>query len=507
MARYLALDWDTSEAHVAVVRTGSGKPQIEQAFSVSFPPQQVGTAVTEIDVGKWIAKEISSRKLNGIDTLIAIGRSNVEMRMLTIPPAPDDELPDLVRFQAQGHFSALGNDWTLDYLPISGKEYEQRQMLAAGISPQSIGQIHKSCETAQLQPRKLLLRACAAAALLKRQSQHAARGVQLMVDLLNVEADLTVLIDGEVVFMRTVRLPVNKRLSVPAIALASEIRRTIAAAHGFLDKQRVESVLLFGTSSMDTELHVALQESISLPVQLCDPFEHLALSGNLKSQCPDPGGFAPLLGALLDEADKQPHAIDFLHPRKKSEPPSHRRLAISIGATAALLVLALISALGWQIFALDNTIAQRRKQSANLDKAVESAKQRVDEVKTIDTWALNEVIWLKQLAMMSGRFPAPEAVRVSRFDALTRRGGGGEIVLNGFVDEHDTILQMENDLRDAAHRVVGTGGQVDESDSAYPWRFKERVLLAPVDPLDRPTPTTSTKAYNKDVSHPVRTDQ
>ena len=504
MTRYLALDWDTSEAHVAVLRTGSGKPQIEQAFSVSFPPQQMGTAVAEIDVGKWIASEISSRKLSGIDTLVAIGRSNVEMRMLTIPPAPDDELPDLVRFQAQGHFSALGNDWTLDYLPISGKENEQRQMLAAGISPQSISQIHKSCETAQLQPRKLLLRSCAAASLLKRHNSYAATGVHLMVDLLNVEGDLTVLIDGEVVFMRTVRLPVDKRLNVPDIALASEIRRTIAAAHGFLDKQRVESVFLFGTSSRHTKLYDALRESIGLPVHLCDPYEHLVLSDNLKSQCPDPGGFAPLLGALLDEAGEQPHAIDFLHPRKKSEPPSPRRLAISLGAAAALLVLALISAIGWQIFTLDHIIAQQKKQSANLDTALESAKTRINEVNTIDAWTLNEVVWLKQLAELSERFPAPEAARVSRFDAHTRRGGGGEIVLNGFVDEHDTISQMENDLRDAAHRVIGTGGQVDESDSAYPWRFKERVLLAPVAPSDRPS---STEADKNDVSLPVRTDQ
>jgi len=72
------------------------------------------------------------------------------------------------------------------------------------------------------------------------------------------------------------------------------------------------------------------------------------------------------------------------------------------------------------------------------------------------------------------------------------------------VDEHDTISQMENDLRDAAHRVIGTGGQVDESDSAYPWRFKERVLLAPVAPSDRPS---STEADKNDVSLPVRTDQ
>ena len=112
-------------------------------------------------------------------------------------------------------------------------------------------------------------------------------------------------------------------------------------------------------------------------MHLCDPYEHLVLSDNLKSQCPDPGGFAPLLGALLDEASEQPHAIDFLHPRKKSEPPSPRRLAISLGAAAALLVLALISAIGWQIFTLDHIIAQQRKQSANLDTAVESAKTQI----------------------------------------------------------------------------------------------------------------------------------
>jgi Tfp pilus assembly PilM family ATPase len=490
MARYLALEWDSCEARVAVARTGGREPQIEQVFTVPIAPREMEAAFSEIEIGEWIAKEIASRKLTGLDALVAIGRGNVELRMLTVPPAPDDELPDLVRFQAQSHFSALGDDWALDYLPVTGDENEQRHVLAAGISPEAIDQVRKACETAQLRPRKLLLRSCAAASLLKRHSSGSSAGIQLMVDLLAIEADLTVLMDGEAVFMRTVRLPGEKGSDETARALGGEIRRTMAAANSILGDRRVESVVLFGTSAMYAALCDALEHSVELPVQLCDPFEQVALPRKLKSECPDPGGFAPLLGALLDEVDEQPHAIDFLHPRKTAEPPSRRQLVVSIAAVAAIAILLLVGFFWWQIADLDGQIAVRKKQSAELNKVVEAAKARISEVDKIDAWARNEVIWLKQLAEISERLPGAEAVRVSRFGAVPQRVGGGEMDLDGFVDQHDTILQMESALRDAAHRVIGSGGEEDDLDPAYPWRFKERVLLEPIDPIDRPKSET-----------------
>lgn len=486
MARYLALEWDSCEARVVVARSGVGEPQIEQVFTVSVAAPEMEKTLSEVDIGERIAKEISSRKLAGLDALVAIGRGNVELRMLTIPPAPEDELPELVRFQAQSHFSALGDDWSLDFLPVTGNENEQRHVLAAGISPQAIKQIQAACETAQLRPRKLLLRSCAAASLLKRHLDGRSADTQLMVDLLTVEADLTVLMDGEAVFMRTVRLPGKEGSDETAQALAGEIRRTMAAAHSLLGERRIENVVLFGTDSMYATLREALQQSINLPVQLCDPFDQVTLPRKLKSQCPDPGGFAPLLGALLDEEDERPHAIDFLHPRKKAEPPNRRQQAVSIVVAVAVLMLVVISLIWWKISSLDQQISIRKQDSADLDEAIKSANVRIDEVETIDAWARNEVIWLEQLAELSERFPKPEQAIVERFSSRTRREGGGEIVLDGFVDEHNTISELESSLRDAAHRVIGTGGQHEKPETAYPWQFKETLLLSPLDPLDRP---------------------
>jgi Tfp pilus assembly PilM family ATPase len=492
MPKYIALEWDLFEARIAVARFSGREVQIEDAFTVPVAPRESDSTFADLDVGGLLASALASRKLGGGDALVTIGRGHVELRVLTLPPAPDDELPDLVRFQAQGHFSALGDDWSLDFLPVSGRENEQRHVLAAGMSPRAIAQIQQACETAQLRPRKLILRSCAAASLLSRRGPSA--GIRLIVDLPAVDADLTVLMDGAVVFMRSVRLPGDKGSDEYAEALAGEIRRTTAAAHNQLGGRRVEEVVLFGVAAKDEPLRAGLQASIGLPVQVCDPFEQLSVSPALRSRLPDPRGFAPLLGALLDEADERPHAIDFLHPRKRAEPPSRRRLVIGVAAALAAVMLILAATIVWQLAGLESDIRTLQQRSAELDPAVETAKKQVADVDAIDAWASGEVLWIDALAELSQRFPDAEAAIVSRFVAGTRRDGGGEIVLDCGADEQDTIADLENSLRDAAHRVTGSGGQFDDRDAAYPWRFKERIVLSAADPVERPAPVEAVVA-------------
>lgn len=499
MPRYIALEWDTSQARVAVARVGGREVVVEDAFTVEIAPRTPETAADEIDVGQWLASELSARKLTSLDALVTIGRGDVELRMLTLPPAPDDELPELVRFQAQSHFSALGDDWALDFLPVSGDQHQQRHVLAAGMSPLAMTRIGQACESAQLRPRRFVLGSCAAASLLHRESGQAA-GVRLTVDLLPVGSDLTVLMDGAVVFMRSVRLPGERNSAEHAEALAGEIRRTMTAAHNHLSNRRVEEVILFGVPAHDEPVRSGLQHAIDLPVRLCDPFDCVPLGEKLRVQRPDPSGFAPLLGALLDEAGERRHAIDFLHPRKKPQPPSRRRLVIGVAAAVAAIVLVIAGIVGWQILGQESEITSLEKQSAALDERVAVAKANAAKVDKIDNWARNEVIWIRVLAELSQRFPEPEAARVSRFVAGTRREGGGELVLDGLVDSQNTIADLENAIRDDVHRVIGSGGQYDDADADYPWRFKERILLNVLDPIDRPETVLAAPASGADES-------
>ena len=48
-----------------------------------------------------------------------------------MPPAPDNELPDLIRFQAMREFGAMQSDWPLDFIPLDSDPEQPRSVLAA----------------------------------------------------------------------------------------------------------------------------------------------------------------------------------------------------------------------------------------------------------------------------------------------------------------------------------------------------------------------------------------
>src|SRR5688572_14023450 len=98
--RLLALEWDGSEARIAVATQRGRKVVVEQAFSVPFEAK--GDLPTDdAEPGRLIAAALASRKIGRVETLVAIGRASIELKRLTLPPAPDEDLPSLVRFQAR----------------------------------------------------------------------------------------------------------------------------------------------------------------------------------------------------------------------------------------------------------------------------------------------------------------------------------------------------------------------------------------------------------------------
>src|SRR5262249_24519438 len=227
---------------VAVADVRRGSVVLEQAFAVALPNVRAGgnpvaetagpTSMSgEHDlgaIGRRINEALTARGIRRGRTLVAVGRANIELKNLTLPPAPPDELPELVRFQAEREFNTLADNWPLDFIPLPGESGEALTVLAAAISPELVGEIQITCEAANLNPSRLILRPCAAASLLSRVRPAHQQELRLMVDLLTEETDLTVLAGDSVVFMRTARLPVEAFQNDPIRALLPEIRRTIA---------------------------------------------------------------------------------------------------------------------------------------------------------------------------------------------------------------------------------------------------------------------------------------
>ena len=119
MPQLFALEWDSREIRIMVASGHGRQVVIEQAFSV---PCEVESAAADAakQIGRRIAAELDARSLGRGEAVVAVGRGSIELRQLQLPPAPDEDLPELVAFNAAREFNELDDKWLLDFIPIGG---------------------------------------------------------------------------------------------------------------------------------------------------------------------------------------------------------------------------------------------------------------------------------------------------------------------------------------------------------------------------------------------------
>jgi Tfp pilus assembly PilM family ATPase len=479
MTRLLALEWNDSEARAAVASSRGDRVVFEQAFTIELKPA-LGEADAENGIGSQLVAALAARRVGRLDALVAVGRSSVELRQMSLPPVPDEELPELVRFQALREFGLLEEDWPLDYLPLDEDPAQARNVLAAAVSPRVVEEIRQGCETAGVKLLRLALRPASAASLVLRRPVESGAEVRLLVDLLPEEADLTVLIGHKLVFVRCARLSGDPLES--AQALVSEIRLTMAASHNQLAGKRVEQIVLFGGGSQHAALARTIGEQLATPTVLFDPFDGVALDDELRRSLPEPRGrFASLLGMLESELAGQPQAFDFLHPRRRPEPPSRRNTYVLAGLAAGLLVL-LALMFSWSQQSSERDAFRRlQDESKSLDKKVVQAGKLEKTAAEIDKWLGEEVVWLDEFRWLSEKFPSAEDSMLTQL----KMGIGSdqaEMTLDGLARNVDAVTKLDRGLLDDRHRMAGKTKGEHEKGKSYNIQFRSSLIVTPRKP-------------------------
>jgi Tfp pilus assembly PilM family ATPase len=480
MSKLLALEWDAREARLVVARVSGKSVEVEQAFAVPLTAgaeTATDAATAEAGSSEWGAKLAAAcreRNLGRCQALVAVPRGKIELRLLQVPPAPDEELPEMVRFQALRQFTSLGEDWPLDFIQLQSADPQQVRVLAAAVSPAVVDEVRQVCEALDSPPTSLVLRPFAAASFYSRYV--AADRCRLMVELFAEEADLNVVAAGQVLLLRSVRLPSHDRDA----ALVGEIRRTLAAARNQLGDQAVETVMLLGGDAELGSLPGVLRDQLALDVEAFDPLDRASLTAEARRGLADRSGrFAALLGMVYDEAEGRRHGIDFLNPRQRPQPPNRGRRYAVVGAAAAGLLLVLAGLIAWQIQGYSRRLSGLQTESKNLDDPVKQAQKLKAEVEVIDVFEAGDVNWLDQLHELSQEFPIAADAVVDTATFSTQTEGGGQIYLEGYVRDPAVIEQMESRLRDERHQVTGSGTQFDERQPELRWQFKEKIVVLP----------------------------
>jgi Tfp pilus assembly PilM family ATPase len=494
MPRILAIDWDRHEARALLVVSGPTGTNVAGAWAVPLTTTDMA-GLSGKQIGARLASAISEQAGGKTTTIVGAGRDHVQMKLLTLPPAPADELPDMVRFQAEREFTALGTEAALDYIPLAGDSQTPHQVLAIALSPAGVTEVRELCEPLGLEPDRIAIRACAAGALVHRSGVIDAGKVALVVNPLTDEADLTVQSGEQVFLMRTVRLPEASHGEGRQRALLGEIRRTVAAARQQLMDRQVEQVVVCGNSSTAGQIN-GLTEELGMPVTLFDPAT--SAPSNMSAAVIPPESlarFSAVLGMALGEADRRPPIVDFINVRRKAEPRQFTRVHALAAAAAGIAVLAFIGSMWLKSARTASQLAEVRAEIASLAQSRKQFDPVVTSADAVERWLATDVNWLDELEGFARRvrpktfaekdYPVNEDVVVTQLTMVRPQGSrpeGGRMGLQAVAKTQAAVPSLESRLSDAEHRVDAGSVQQDTTTvPGYKWGFNLDVHVKKMD--------------------------
>jgi Tfp pilus assembly protein PilN len=491
MPRILAIDWDRHEVRALLVASGPTGTSVAGAWAAPLATQDPA-GLSAKQIGSRLAAAISQPLEGKITTIVGASRDQVQMKLLSLPPAPPDELPDLVRFQAEREFTALGEDAALDFIPLAGDAQTQHQVLAVALSPAGLTEVRELCQGLNFEPDRIVLRACAAGAAASRAGVIAADKIALVVNPLTDEADLTVQSGEQVHLMRTVRLPDPTQVEGRQRALVGEIRRTVAAARQQLADRAVELVVLCGNASAPDRAG-SLADEIDIPAVQFDATES-APAGITSHGLPAESlaRFAAVLGMALPEADRRAPIVDFANVRRRAEPQRFTRTHVLAAAAAAVVVLGTALHFWSNTASIANELAEVQSEIQSLAPSKEQYDKITAHAEAVEDWLDTDVNWLDEMEQFGRRlrpqpfsakdYPVNEDVVLTQVTMYRPPGvdaTGGRMDVNGVAKSPAAVDALERRLPDERHVVrPGTGG-ADNSVSGYPWAFGLQIEVTP----------------------------
>ena len=483
MAKFIAYEWDDQSVR-AIAASAKGSDIAIHAL-VEKPleaPAEDTTPDTMLEnaISAALEKAGASR---GQATAFSARRSQAEVRMLTFPNVPDHDLPDMVRIQAPQVFNA-GTDGLLDFTPIGELRDGQRYIAAAALSNEMQVDTISSAAVAGVTISNMALHPFGTASYVNKHLPT--NGSRLIIDLLGIEAELTIARDGVAHLVRTIRLVPD----APDINyITSEVKRTLTSYENQPNGSDITEIVISGTGSVQNSLSETLQSLVSEPVRLFDPLEFASLDDSIKNNKPEnSAAFLGLIGLAEQLTAGNIPPIDFLNPTQPPKQTESRDRAVRTGVYATLTLLVLIVSLWVPIFNYQRDISSQRPpadQTTVLQKRLDQADSQVKAIQAYESSAVN---WLDELALLSDTLPPnPNDVIVDGFSGRSDNTRNrtvdsplGSIFLDMHLKDSSVFEQLSTTIGGGTHRVETKGLTPDTTeDGLYTRRTQQTITILP----------------------------
>ncbi len=500
MSKDTIIDWQKDSLLMA---RGSGRGAKVLFDQVSYQPIGENAEGRKVSAEEALHSAVAELGAKGEVTVI-LSREVVEVRTVLVPRIDPNELPDVIRFQAQRQLSSMTESWALDYVMLPPHPSQEMQTaLVGGISPVHLAELDRACASAGLQATRVVLRPIEIARFAIQSGKLESTGASMILCLGEQNAELLILLDGHVVQVRGTRLP--HEADQIASSLKGEIRRSLMAASPQLGGLSLTGVLLISTSVVADQLDGVIAEAAGAPVTHVDPAVMLPVSLAERQTLAHtaPHRLAAVAGALAaDSADKQT-LLDFRNPKKRPPKKKNTGRYLLYGGAAAVLLLA---GLTWWISTsrrMDSEIASFKSQVAEKKELLELAKNKVKDLGEVQKFLDAAPNWLDELAYIAAKIPGSDKVVLEAPQFAVQLDGQAVITVPVRANDDKSISAFEKAVQSEHHVVKGSNpAMLPQPIGGYKWRVVESINIkgrgwdpfASKPPAGVPVATASDKA-------------
>jgi len=442
-------------------------------------------------IGLRLAEALTPYSPGRAKIIVALDRRAFQWQHLLLPPCPADDLPDVVRLQADYEGGGTDKEPGFDFLPLIGDEQTPQEVLAISLAASELAKIRLVCRAANLTLESVVPLAVGWPAITQQASPAVKTEAHLFVAKQASEATLWTMCAGRVVLFRQFQLATDGDLVAITTTIINEIRRTLLAL-----SQHSESVtisLVGNPQDPFTALAKTMGLQLETPVQSLDlTTQHTALTTGALTTA----SALPLAGLAVDQSLGNRPLVDFLHPRQRPQAQVHVR-TYTLAAIAGTL---LIATLGWSGYANYhaplNKAAKDQTELTLLEKSLDEFQEYEQQAAAIRDWKVETPNLLLHLQQFS-KLIRPQPLEDTQFEVgqdivlekitLDKR----ELTLEAMARNSQAVQPLETRLRTVAYRPQRIKSDPSDTNKDYPWYLKSTIEITTASDPAEETSSTS----------------
>ena len=471
MPNYIAIEWSRKGIRGLDAEVTGADVQVRQSLSLAWPADLDATS-DHVGVGRWLRSRIDELGSGSRKLIVLVSREDLTMRLLTLPEAGDEMLPDLVRHQTAARSSVPFDRIALDYLPFESAPADGGRLVQTFTVPDRLLQHIKACaNVADLELCAIGSTTVAIGGAIARAEPVHEQDRQencLVVRVCEQQLEIACWRGMDLLFSHVSR-------AASTSSVAAEVQRALMSHEELVGERGVERTWLLAPTAIEAPLRDELATRLNGDVSGFEPSRVASGISPTAKDAAEPATYVAALGGLLARGQGTLPAIDFLAPRRRVEKPNQTKV-IAAAAGIAVLVLLLTGYLGvrWYLAALNEQIADRQQTVDDQNESWRRSESIRETDAFLSAWDRRRVDWLEEMRRIGAEMPGTERVYFERwrFDATT-----GEMLgtteASGFARQRQDAERLSQRLAEqAGFRVRPNPHSIDESDPRYPILFQ-----------------------------------